>query len=728
LAIDRADALRKAEKFLRQGKLDPAIAEYLRVVEEQPRDWNARNTLGDLYARAGHTDKAVEQFIRIADSLNEEGFTSKAAALYKKVLKLKPDEEHALLQGAEISAAQGILADARMYLNAVAERRRKNKDTRGVAQIQIRLGSLDPNDFEARRVAANARVQIGDEAGAVDEFTQMAADLTDKGRASDAIEALRQAAALQPDNTAIRAQLLDAYVAGGDFARARECATTADQFRALAQAFEAKGHADESVEALRDAARLAPDDGELRAQLARTFVGRGDLHAAAEYLTEESAGGDPELLLTIAEMRLRGDQMDAGLALIRQLLEQDASRREQIAMLGWTIAEKSPEAGFNTIELAADSAVVASDWASAAAALQEFVTRVPNHIPALMHLVEICVDGGLEATMYSAQAQLADAYIAVGAASEARFISEDLVAREPWEKSNIERFRRALVLLGEPDPDALIASRLSGESPFTSTDMSSSDDAALFEAPLPAAEAAAEAAAAAQVEDLLAAVAEAEAPSRKSARQPRRRQEEEHHFELSANAIDLESILGEFEAAAQPMNAEPEEAEVDLSVVLGDINPTAPSPPAAPTDDLDGVFGNLRDQASKRTGLNEAEKEYKRGLALRAAGDIDGCIRALEQASRAPKLRFATAWLIARLYRDRGMVPDTLEWLERAAQAPAHTSDDAHQVLYELAEALESSGELERALAICLELQAEAGDYSDVGARIDRLSKAQTRG
>ena len=97
---------------------------------------------------------------------------------------------------------------------------------------------------------------------------------------------------------------------------------------------------------------------------------------------------------------------------------------------------------------------------------------MPNHIPALMRLVEICVDGGLEATMYSAQAQLADAYIAAGSAAEARFIAEDLVAREPWERANIERFRRALVLLGEPDPDALIAERLSGETPFTSTDLS----------------------------------------------------------------------------------------------------------------------------------------------------------------------------------------------------------------------------------------------------------------
>src|SRR4029078_6963784 len=146
-------------------------------------------------------------------------------------------------------------------------------------------------------------------------------------------------------------------------------------------------------------------------------------------------------------------------------------RRQDVAMLGWTMAERAPELAYRLVDLSADVAAAESDWASAAAALQEFVTRVPNHLPALMRLVEVCVDGGLEATMYSAQAHLADSYIAGGQAAEARFIAEDLVAREPWDRSNLERFRRALELLGEPDPEALIAERLSGQSPFMTTDL-----------------------------------------------------------------------------------------------------------------------------------------------------------------------------------------------------------------------------------------------------------------
>ena len=44
------------------------------------------------------------------------------------------------------------------------------------------------------------------------------------------------------------------------------------------------------------------------------------------------------------------------------------------------------------------------------------------------------------------------------------------MAREPWNRANIDRFRRALVMLGEADPDAIIADRLSGDSPFLATD------------------------------------------------------------------------------------------------------------------------------------------------------------------------------------------------------------------------------------------------------------------
>ena len=88
----------------------------------QPRDWNTANILGDLYVRAGQIDKAVEQFVAHRRQPERRGLPPKAGALYKKILKLKPDHEHALLQAAEICGSQGLLVDARTYLNTLIER------------------------------------------------------------------------------------------------------------------------------------------------------------------------------------------------------------------------------------------------------------------------------------------------------------------------------------------------------------------------------------------------------------------------------------------------------------------------------------------------------------------------------------------------------------------------------------------------------------------------------
>src|SRR3954467_280 len=518
-------------------------------------------------------------------------------------------------------------------------------------------------------VGVSARIEMGDKAGALGELKEIASELADKGRTEEAVAALREAAQLHPGDDEVREKLYDVYVGAADYVHARECATSIEQLRMIAASQEGAGDTDGALETLRFAANAHPDDRELRTELARKFIARGDMTAAAEYLTAETAGDDPELLLLVADIKLRGPDAEEGVAILRKLLEQDPARREQIALLGWTIAETAGEAGFKAVELAADSAVAQADWPGAAAVLQEFVTRVPNHIPALMRLVEICVDGGLESTMYSAQAQLADAYIEGGHATEARFIAEDLVAREPWDRANIERFRKTLVLLGEPDPDGLIAARLSGESPFLSNDLNGDslfDEPAAAPPPEPHE---------AEIEQLLAAAAAAEEPTKKKApgKPMPRRASEDQQFAMSANAIDLDSILGDLESRA-PMAAPapPEDVEVDLSISLDTMRKAAPPARVQPEEtDLDGIFGAMRTQSARRSGLDEAEKEYKRGLALRKAGDIAGCIEALEKASQARKLRFGTSWLIARLYRDRGMMPEAVEWLERAAQASA---------------------------------------------------------
>jgi len=664
----------------------------------------------------------------------------------------------------------------------VLEKRKAAGDARGAAMARVRIGSLDPNDYAARVEGAKARVDMGDSNGAVNELGTVAGELAEKARYDEAVEALRLAATIDPENEQIRTQLFDIYVSAESFAYAAECATTAAQFVSLADSLELRERHDEALEMLRRAAQLDTEDRELRARVAKAFLGRGDLQSAAEFLTVETAGDDPKLLMTVAEIQLRGGQIDRGMEIVRKLLADDPARREEIAMLGWSIAPHAPEAGFAVVELSAEAAVAKNDWASAAAALQEFVTRCPSFIPALMRLVEICVDGGLEATMYSAQAQLADAYIAVGSVAEARFIAEDLVAREPWERANIERFRRTLELLGDPDPDGVIAERLSGQTPFTSTDLlvgvelplpepepETDEDgltaelrAMLEEAeggpPAPKAQKAQKTP---KVQEPAAddvffeEPAEEEVPVRRAAKAPGKKPKEEpedSHFELSSNAIDLQSILGDLDslepegqappspAPAQKKRAKPkahaeqESVEVDLSIDLDGIKPGGPvkSAPAPEPDadegtyqenDIDSVFTQMRNKASRASTGDGAEEQMKEGVSLRQAGKIDAAIRAFETASRSPRHRFQASTYLGRIYREKDQMKKAIEWFEHATQAPAPSADDGYMLLYELADALEATGEVDRALAVCMELQSAAGDFRDVKARVSRLSK-----
>ena len=115
-------------------------------------------------------------------------------------------------------------------------------------------------------------------------------------------------------------------------------------------------------------------------------------------------------------------------------------------------------------------------------------------------------------------------------------------------------------------------------------------------------------------------------------------------------------------------------------------------------------------------------------MALRQAGRIDQAIAAFETASRSPRHRFQASAFIGRIYRERDETSKAIEWFERATQAPAPSADDSYMLMYELADALETTGEVGRALAICMELQADAGDFRDVNDRVSRLSKAQARG
>ncbi|MGC4082430.1 MAG: tetratricopeptide repeat protein [Vicinamibacterales bacterium] len=652
MPIDRAATLRQAEKLLRQGKLDLAIGEYLRLVEEQPRDWNTGNLLGDLYVRAGQMDSAIGQFARIAESLHTEGFLSKAAALYKKILKLRPDDDRALVAAGELAAEQSLLADARGFLSTAITTRRARGDVKGALALIIRVGALDKGDVAARLAAADARHQLDDLPGAIDELNDLTTMLLDAGRDTDAVAPLRQLATLDP---------------GG---------------------------------------KRAPRE------LARILVQQGELTDAAQYLTMDVVADDPALMLVAADVRLKNGDTASGLEMVDTLLASDPTAIDRVRTLADGLVDRDRDTAFDIVDRVVSVRIAEGNWHAAEDVLRGFVERAPAHVPALTRLVEVCVDGNLESATFDAQGLLADAYLQAGAAAEAKYVAEDLVTRQPWERAHFDRLRAALAAAGEADPDRALANWLADTPSFGMgdefrVDAPESDPAMLvpsFDQRTP---------------DALS-TSPASSPARAARPNP--------------FAIDLDLVLGS-SADEALVDEEPDEedgVEEDLSGAIDTI-PASPPPvvdarASAPTADIESVFESMREQATHRSPDEAADVAYARGAAFLEAGQADAAIDQLRLAMRAPARRFAAASLLARAYQQAGRTADAIEWLGHAVDVPGIAAADRFDTLHRLADLLESTGESASALAVCLELQADAGDFRDVVARIARLSRAQSGG
>ena len=110
--FNKQKVLSAAEKFVQQGKLQNAIAEYDKVLQHDAKDLTVNNTIGDLYARLGDSTKAIECFKTVGDAYAAQGFTVKGIAMYKKITKLLPSVDGSL-KLAELYTQPGLFNDAR---------------------------------------------------------------------------------------------------------------------------------------------------------------------------------------------------------------------------------------------------------------------------------------------------------------------------------------------------------------------------------------------------------------------------------------------------------------------------------------------------------------------------------------------------------------------------------------------------------------------------------------
>ncbi len=198
--IDKARIIDLAERQVKAGRMEEAIAEYRKLLTAEPDDIGLNNTVGDLYAQLGRTEEAIKSFQTAAGHYESKGYHSQALAIYKKVTKLDPENVIIIVRIADLFSSQGFIAEAkREYLRA-EQKLRREKRTKELIFLYDKLIKLDRDNVSFKLSLADLFRQEGFVEEAVAQLNDAAAVYLGRDEPVEAEKIIEQAQWLKADD------------------------------------------------------------------------------------------------------------------------------------------------------------------------------------------------------------------------------------------------------------------------------------------------------------------------------------------------------------------------------------------------------------------------------------------------------------------------------------------------------------------------------------------------
>ncbi|HJU54370.1 MAG TPA: tetratricopeptide repeat protein [Pyrinomonadaceae bacterium] len=779
MAFDKAKVVRAAEKFLAQGKIPAAIKEYRQIVENDPEDFTVLNMLGDLYARQNDKQQAMQCFLRIAEHYREEGFQSKAIAMYKKVDRLNPRSPEIANKLAGLYESQGLIVDARAQYMIIAEAWLRDGQSRKALEILRKVADLDPQNTEARVKLAQGYMREGMRAEAAEAFGEVGTQFLAQGAYERAAEAFTASLDLRPQDYGTLSGFLNTQVALGTPEEAAEVLENAlqgnpEDIELLSMLAQAYTEADDAEAAERAVSKLVAAEA--------TNYGRF-IDVARLYLKEDAADEAVRLLTAITEQMLSGREDETLMELLNEVLSRDPEHVEALRLLvrvyAWQRDDEKQHQALERLAEAAEAAGLPDVERSALLQLAQFAPdqRYLERLHALGH----------------APSPQADA-----PADEQR---QDETAAENQEVPSFESF--ALRGDDSASADAMgMPATQAAEFEFNSVAPPAQQDPAASFADLnedwaagPGTTTPAASSGSFQEYDFAASeparATQAAAPAASGEVDPRHeallRQEldsvdfylDQGYLDIAADTLDmLERQFGahaeiesrrarlgpgsapnptttpaatiEFEGFASYDVAEEvptvEADSFEIKEVRSDPAPpqqpqpapsTAPLGPPGIDPGLAAIFDEFREAAEEESPEQDGDYEthYNLGIAYQEMELLDEAVEEFQAAAALTSPRDGTPRylqccnMLGHCFIRKEMPRLAVMWFKKGLEAPGHTEDEYQALRYDLGTAYEQMGELNSAIDVFTEVYGIDISYRGVADKLRELQaqKAETR-
>jgi tetratricopeptide (TPR) repeat protein len=269
MAVNKNKVMEIAQKFAEKGQTDKAIKEYLKIVQDDPKDVRVWLKVGDLYSKKGSKQEATDTYLKVAQFYSDQGFYLKAVAVYKQILKLDPRLVDVNVRLADVYRQLGLLSDAMQQYELVAAfYHREGRNREALATIKL-LVEMDPDNVATRIKLAELYSKEQMVAEAVAEFAQAADYLRAQSREDDFVKVAERLVWHQPDNHAMNRELAGLYLKRNDPRHALQKLQVCfkanprdgETLALLASAFVALDQKPKAVSVWKELARILTEDG-----------------------------------------------------------------------------------------------------------------------------------------------------------------------------------------------------------------------------------------------------------------------------------------------------------------------------------------------------------------------------------------------------------------------------------------------------------------------------------
>ncbi len=692
--VDKTRIIEQAERLVKAGRIEEAIAEYKKLLAGEADDLSINNLIGDLYIQLGRIGEAVQAFQSVGSFYEKKGYHSQALAVYRKVNKLAPDHVVAIVKMGDLYAAQGFAAEAkREYLKA-EKILRQGKRLKELMFLYDKLIKLDRENASFKLSLAGIFEQEGFIEDAVSQLNDAAELLLSHDDLREAEKVIERARWLKADG---------------------ERALTN-----LVEVLKRSGRSEEAIRIVEDALSRDETNIRFRSTLGTLHLDNGKLEKAEEIFSGIIAEVPLEARarVKLGKVYALQDKPEKAHVIFEPLIDSLLKKQKEdkaIGLLGIVLSAKKAY-------LPALEKLAAIYKSKNQKANQEVVCRVileeararnlvETIFVALADLMELCpTDESLAKEYWDLRRRLgfiddrkeeeellaragreedadillakADLYVSQGLLRNARRILENLKHKFP-DSARIEAKLESLEKMKPKIRDEEIPLRVEKVQEIENKIEATPDLAKSFLSLLREQESEEKRLTAADIfsdTEILPMPAE-EAPGRK-------------YYDLA------EKIVEELEMIRNVLS---QQLRGDISIL---------------EKDLSDIVRDFRAQVRKKINARDFEARYHLGLAFLEQGLLEEAVEEFLLASEDPGRTLECYTIISKAYRKKGDFEEAAKWLDECLKFVGEGTDRFYALQYELASLYEEMGDKPKAMELYDRVRKWNARYRDVSQKV----------